>query len=133
MAYNFSDQQNFLNNKTTTINKYYAVSNILFPEYGKIFIDNVNGQTILNGSQLFVALCAYKHQFGSYPKTLAELRSKTKLSLPTQDPFSKRDFIYKQKENGFLLYSIGENMKDNGGNVDNLHSADGDIVWKLDH
>lgn len=87
----------------------------------------------VTGSQVFLALLAYKDRFGSYPVTLGELKSKLGWKLP-DDPFSGKDFIFKQQGNGFLLYSIGEDLKDNGGIEPKSYEERKkkcDIVWQM--
>jgi len=37
-------------------------------------------------------------------------------ALPT-DPFSDKPFVYKRTDDGFTLYSFGENLIDDGGKV----------------
>lgn len=51
-----------------------------------------------------------------------------------EDPFSGKDFIYKRQEKGFILYSIGRNMKDDGGKESPNSDPDRyDMVWRMDH
>jgi len=57
------------------------------------------------------------------------LRSRLGWKLP-QDPFSGKDFVYKRQGKGFLLYSIGENLKDDGG-LAAPEEAPADIVWQM--
>lgn len=88
----------------------------------------------LNRTQVFLALQAYKDRFGGYPASMGELKSKLGWKLP-KDPFSDKDFIYKKQAKGFTLYSVGPDMKDDGGPAvpDNyVHSINdkGDIVLK---
>ncbi len=64
----------------------------------------------ISGSRIFLALKMHKKQFGVYPNSLDELHG----LAPQMDPFSGKAFIYKRQGNGFLLYSIGENLKDDG-------------------
>lgn len=61
-----------------------------------------------------MALEAYREAAGDYPASLAELRKKVDWPLP-KDPFSGRPFIYRRIGNGYIIYSIGPNMKDEGG------------------
>jgi hypothetical protein len=85
------------------------------------------------GSRIFLALYAYHARFHAYPGTLDDLKTRLGWQLP-EDPFSGNPFIYKQKDHGFLLYSIGPNLKDDGGHPRNRtigpHEDDNyDIVW----
>ena len=76
-------------------------------------------------------LCTYKRQHGSYPDTLGQTGIE-----PPKDPFTGKDFIYRPKGKGFILYSIGPNLKDDGGVIPKEKKSirdEGDIVWEFDH
>ncbi len=93
-----------------------------------------------------LALAAYKDRFGSYPSSLADLETRLGWKLP-EDPFSGKPLVYRQKDKGFVLYSLGENLKDDGAKSRPLgnpysdgydyYGADGrrfaDIIWQMDH
>ncbi len=66
-------------------------------------------------TQLAFALAGYRaeHQ-GKYPKTLAELAPKYIDAIP-KDPFADGEFRYKSDGDGYLLYGLGSNGKDDGG------------------
>lgn len=66
---------------------------------------------------------------GSYPATLDELVPEFIDKLPT-DPFSGKDLIYRREGKGFVVYSVGHNMKDDGGKGPAKDSDTDDIVWK---
>lgn len=78
--------------------------------------------------QVALALKACKNEKGSYPPSLAELRTVIPWKLP-EDPFSGEDFLYRPEGEGFLVYSIGENLTDDGG-TPHRDSDQGDIVWR---
>jgi hypothetical protein len=65
-------------------------------------------------TQLGFALAAYRTDHGSYPKNLAELSPQYVVKIP-KDIFTNGNLIYRPQENGFLLYSVGINGKDDGG------------------
>lgn len=71
-------------------------------------------QTTTSLNQLALAISAYHTENHKYPATLAELTPKYITKIP-QDSFSSRDFIYKTQDNGYLIYSVGPNGKDEGG------------------
>jgi hypothetical protein len=87
------------------------------------------------GSKILMALQAYHDRFGKYPASINELRSKLRWEIPI-DPFSGRDFIYRQTGSGFIFYSINFDMKDDGGKtLEELQGTpqsrgQGDLVWK---
>ncbi len=60
------------------------------------------------------ALAAYRADAGKYPAQLTDLAPKY---LPDvyDDLFSGQELVYKPAANGYLLYSVGANGKDDGG------------------
>lgn len=79
-----------------------------------------------------LALAMCKSRFGGYPQSIRELESKLGRKMPA-DPFAGESLVYKQQGSGFMLYSLGQNMKDDRGRPDNPRSAqsDGDIVMQV--
>jgi hypothetical protein len=69
-----------------------------------------------------LATAGYRHDNGRYPKKLSELCPDYIDPLPL-DPFSDVDYCYKIEDNGYLLYSIGPNSKDDGGKNFNQDTA----------
>jgi len=79
-----------------------------------------------------LALKIYKAKNGAYPKTLSFFSE-----LPI-DPFNGKELIYKKSGNGFILYSVGPNMKDDNGipkakEYNDPAYNDYDIVWKCNN
>ncbi|MFA6567295.1 MAG: hypothetical protein WCS96_03715 [Victivallales bacterium] len=60
------------------------------------------------------ALKIYKAEHGSYPEKLEEIVPGILPKLST-DYFSGKNFVYRRNGEGFILYSIGQNKKDDGG------------------
>ncbi len=63
---------------------------------------------------LVAALRRRKAVVGEYPQHLESLADRWISEIPA-DPFSAEGFIYRKIDEGFLLYSIGRNLEDNGG------------------
>lgn len=57
------------------------------------------------------AVRAYRLRQGSYPSTLQEAG----VADLNKDPFTGGQFVYKPSKQGFLLYSVGVDGKDDGG------------------
>ncbi|MHB0998880.1 MAG: hypothetical protein ACYC27_06505 [Armatimonadota bacterium] len=112
---------------------YAAFSRGLAPTYAWFQLERYQTEACLSGTQTILALHAYQNRYRSYPSSLDELRSKLGWEIPV-DPFSDKDFVYKKDGKGFLLYSIGPNMKDDGGGLDyyKQNNRKGDIIWKMD-
>ncbi|MFO7973922.1 MAG: hypothetical protein R6V12_04730 [Candidatus Hydrogenedentota bacterium] len=77
-------------------------------------------------ARIALAIKAFHRDTDNYPESLSRLVPAYLETLP-RDPFSGSDFIYRADETGFLLYSVGPDLDDDGGMpFDKLH---GDIVW----
>jgi hypothetical protein len=63
---------------------------------------------------LAFALARYQREHGRYPEELAALAPKYLERVPV-DLFSGKPLIYRPNENGYLLYSVGVNGKDDEG------------------
>src|SRR5262249_900936 len=64
--------------------------------------------------RLAVALAAYRAAPGRYPAKLDDLAPKYLAAVP-DDLFSAKALIYRPDAKGFLLYSVGVNGQDDGG------------------
>ena len=62
-----------------------------------------------------VAIVRYKLDKGQYPARFAELVEAGYLPSLPADPFGKGPLSYKRTDDGFLLYSWGPNLSDEGG------------------
>lgn len=73
----------------------------------------------------------YKKVHGRYPNTLKVLVPSILKKLDP-DPFTGKPLIYKRKGNGFQLYSVGPDGRDNGGQDlwDDSRKDEYDIGWK---
>ena len=85
-------------------------------------------QAKLQVSRLGLAAELYWRQHGTYPEHLEALAAYTPVPV---DPFTGRPFVYRREGAGFKLYSLGPNLKDDGGVPrDNAkYHEDYDIVW----
>jgi len=63
---------------------------------------------------LAAALACYHAENGRWPAELKELCPSLLKTIPT-DRFSVKPLIYKPGEKGYLLYSVGKNLRDDGG------------------
>lgn len=62
---------------------------------------------------LSISLAEYRLAHNAYPAALAELGTPV-----LKDPFSGKEIIYRRQANGFVLYSVGLNQKDDQGKDD---------------
>jgi hypothetical protein len=72
-----------------------------------------------------LAVLQEKKTQGAFPETLEKLKLKS-----LDDPFSTEQLRYKPQGQGFILYSVGPDQKDNGGSPkEKKQKTDWDIVW----
>lgn len=86
-------------------------------------------KTITRGIRILIALRRYKNEFGAWPGKLDEIRSE----LPAEmlvDPLNKGEFAYKLTDDGFKLYSKGENNIDEDGKYKS-GSEEGPDDWPI--
>ncbi|MBI2433658.1 MAG: hypothetical protein HYV26_12395 [Candidatus Hydrogenedentes bacterium] len=79
-------------------------------------------------AQIGLTLELQYHGQAAYPADLYEIESAFGSPLPL-DPYSGQPYRYEQLATGFLLYSIGSNLQDDGGrHIPRV--LEGDIVWR---
>lgn len=64
-----------------------------------------------------IALLRYKQDKGNYPNALDDLIQSGYLEQLSIDPWSDKPLVYKKTDDGFILYGVGSNFKDDGGQV----------------
>lgn len=113
--------------------KYAVISRILMPVFSRarMATDRSIAQVALARAAL--AMEAYRARYGSWPASIADAEQKLGWKLP-KDPFSGRDLVYKKTIGGYVLYSLGLNMRDDSG-IGSLTSGydpkePSDIVWE---
>ncbi len=71
---------------------------------------------------------ACRRTTGSYPKTLGDMKLAYLSELP-DDPCSGQPLRYTRTPDGFVLYSVGANARDEGGASSD--SEQDDIIWRV--
>jgi len=77
----------------------------------------ISWRLITDRAALFttVSILRYEKETGAYPESLEILVDGGYLSQVPADPFSGGALVYKKADDGFMLYSVGLNMIDDGG------------------
>jgi hypothetical protein len=102
---------------------YRVASSAFFTYY--IAMDRIQARCDL--IRMAIALERYQREHARYPESLDQLVPKWIDEIPL-DIFTSRDTItYRRTENGYLLYSYGQNEKDDNGNP----KDDNDIVINI--
>ncbi len=74
-------------------------------------------RTCVAGAAVSCALELHRRTHGAYPKSLDELVLPEGLGLPL-DPYSGKPLVYHRTEDDYILYSVGWDQTDNGGNAE---------------
>ena len=78
-----------------------------------------------------VALAAWRAEKGGYPAKLSDLSPAYIREVPN-DLFTDGELRYTRADKGYLLYSVGPDMKDNGGRGPTQDSGDYDVAVRVD-
>jgi hypothetical protein len=101
-------------------------------DFARSLSTTAHNQTAVNEAAIACALERYSVALGQYPETLDALAPRFIEKLPC-DLIGGQPLKYRRDFGGtFLLYSIGWNEKDDGGNPGegNSYITDGDWVWQ---
>ena len=101
-------------------------------QYGSLihydFYDFVELEANAQGLPVIAALQLYKVENGEYPDNLDQLVPKYLEKLP-EDPLAPdKMYKYRKKDDGFILYGVGTNGKDDRGKTFDLERKTGDFV-----
>jgi hypothetical protein len=94
----------------------YWFSSIAMPDYSRALDTVLRNETLRQMSLIAVACEQFRLRTGRYPQALEMLEP----ALPreaTRDMFSSQPFRYRPEGARFLLYSVGPNGLDDGGDV----------------
>jgi len=74
-----------------------------------------NGIGAISAARMAVAVEGHRQRTGSLPKALGDLEPDRRGAM--NDPYSGEPFRYKVTANSFVVYSVGSNRRDDGGNL----------------
>ncbi len=105
----------------------YLVTRILTPTIFRIKVIHCEMIAQLRIARAGLALLQHKQSEDTFPATLEALKLQN-----ISDPFSDKTLLYKTKGQGFVLYSVGPDRKDNDGSPrQDKQEKDWDIVWNF--
>lgn len=108
-----------------TRSRLYVITSILEPAIGRV--NELYSELIaqMRITRAGLALLQEMKAQGVFPETIEKLQLEN-----LNDPFSSKPLRYKHQGQGFILYSIGPDQKDNGGSPkQKKQKEDWDIVW----
>lgn len=93
--------------------RWAMLTGALIPVFARSHAAADAGIARVEATKALLALTGYKAGHGAYPASLDE--AQTGACRIGEDPFSGKPLVYRRQGEGFLLYSIGDDLKDDGG------------------
>ena len=108
--------------------------------FSKILRPSIKRAVVLTGrciatarsARLAVMIERYRRSKGSLPTKLDEIEAASGEELP-RDPFTGRGLIYLQTSDGYKVYSVGDNRKDDGGKLTGRKATDRGVHIRTEH
>ncbi|HUS80068.1 MAG TPA: hypothetical protein VM283_02300 [Armatimonadota bacterium] len=123
-----SEQEEWLN----ATPRLAVLTQILYPVFARARAKRDGSIARLDELRVALELKEYRRAWGSYPKSLDALAQTPGWAIP-EDVFAGRPFHYRRQGEGFVLWSIGPDLEDDGGIPpkprSDLERDEADIVW----
>ncbi len=103
-----------------------VLTKVLAPALARACEAQARHEVMLDLAQLGLLIEQYKARNDLFPGALDDIASELGGSLPV-DPYTGGRYHYRPSADTFLLYSVGRNLRDDGGKHDFMG---GDIVWR---
>jgi len=84
------------------------------PTMGATALKEATLEALMDTARIGLAARIYRAREGRWPESAAALIPEFLAKEPL-DPFTGKPFIYRANETGILIYSLGANLKDDGG------------------
>jgi hypothetical protein len=115
---------------------YAFLSKSVWGNLESTFLKEAQLEAMILASRTGLACRLYKSRTGAYPETLNALVPDVLKEVPI-DPFTGKPFVYRREGEGFIVYSLGSNEKDDGGRstymiTQLVMDKDDDWAWKED-
>jgi hypothetical protein len=113
---------------------YYKIASALVPNVSATLLKRATLEAMYDTARIGIACKIYKNLNGDSPEKLVELSPETLDKIPV-DPFTGKPFIFKKQDSGFIVYSVGSNLRDDGGKgtwiiTSMVMEKDDDWAWK---
>lgn len=106
-----------------------SMSDVLLPALGRIIEVNANYETRLDQGAVATAIERYRLAQGAPPDQLEALVPGYLGNVPL-DPYDEQSLRYRREGEGYVLYSIGDNLADEGG-AEGRTAREGDVVFRV--
>jgi hypothetical protein len=104
-----------------------GITRTLVPSLPRTCLAQARHEATIDLMQMGLLLEQYQGQHGSYPQSLDAIAPGLGGELPVE-PYTGEPYHYEASDHGFLLYSVGDNLTDDGGVQHDPRR--GDIIWR---
>jgi len=111
------------------IPRHYVMCRTLLPALGRRFIAAQRHMARVDTARLALAALRHKAKHGKLPEMLDALVPDLVEALPP-DPFSGKPLLYRKDAEGFVLYAVGENGRDDQGDIERANGKQPDIGFR---
>jgi hypothetical protein len=105
---------NHIDSKIRGISKIHILLYNSIPAFSRIITINIRNIAGLRTAQAALAIQRYRLAKGELPDQLNDLVPNYLDAVPA-DPFDGKELRYRKLDRGFVVYSIGEDLRDDGG------------------
>jgi len=112
----------------------FKLIGFLFPNLETTMFKEARLEAGLNAARIGIGCKIYKNYNGRFPEKISDLVPDILLEEPL-DPFTGKPYIYRLEDDGFIVYSVGSNQKDDKGRgtweiTSIVMEKDDDITWR---
>ncbi len=93
----------------------YSLFHSMIPAFVKVIDRYYEGKTLMEATGTIIAIQRYKAENNNWPENLGELKTAGLISAIPMDPYGDGSLVYQRRGDGFVLYSRGTDMEDDGG------------------
>jgi len=105
-----------------------TMANLLSPAAVKVTVNFGRALATTRAARLCLMIERYRREKGTVPESIADLTAAAGRTLPL-DPFTGTDLIYRKSDDEYRVYSVGDDLKDGGG--ERLNQSNGSCDWGL--
>jgi len=115
-----------------TLSPSKALARMIGPGFRRTVPIDFHRRSERRGAQVLLAIELYRLRHGKVPESLQQLESLdipgVKLSII--DPLTEKPYIYRVQNGDYFLYSVGMDLKDDGGRKDSINAdKPGDLLF----
>ncbi len=122
------------NKKQEEIPWLFKLSGFLFPNLETAMFKEARLEADLSAARIGIGCKIYKNYKGRFPEKISDLVPGILPEEPL-DPFTGKPYIYRLEDEGFIVYSVGSNQKDDKGRgtweiTSIVMEKDDDVTWR---